>query len=264
MKYAMIDQLRNQHPISRLCVLLDVAKSGYQAWRSGKVIPPRKLEDFRLLVAITAAHQRGRGIYGPKKIRDELADQGIVAGLNRIKRLRTLHDIRCTHNTLAWTAAGATSLSINQGVGTVTGTSVRVAPTSTLVYTLTATNGSGSVTATAGVTVVPAPTITSFTATPSAVVAGGASTLRAVFSQGTAVVDQAIGAVTTGTPTPTGAIAGSTTYTLPRGGNRHGEPDQKRHGCGHRGRGANDRLVRCDGKHADHWHGHHADRDVRW
>jgi putative transposase len=43
---------------------------------------------MRLLVAIKAAHQRGRGIYGPKKIRDELAAQGIVAGLHRI---------RCTH-----------------------------------------------------------------------------------------------------------------------------------------------------------------------
>jgi len=96
-KYAMIDQLRNQHPVSRLCLLLDVAKSGYQAWRSGKVVPLRKLEDVRLLVAIKAAHLRGRGIYGPKKIRDELTGQGIVAGLNRIKRLRALHGIRCTH-----------------------------------------------------------------------------------------------------------------------------------------------------------------------
>ena len=97
MRYAMIDQLRNQHPIAKLCALLDVAKSGYQAWSMGKGVPPRKLEDMRLLVAIKAAHHRGRGTYGPKKIRDELADQGIFAGLNRIKRLRKLHGIRCTH-----------------------------------------------------------------------------------------------------------------------------------------------------------------------
>ncbi|MDP2761435.1 MAG: hypothetical protein Q8O64_13745 [Sideroxyarcus sp.] len=63
MKYAMIDKLRNQHPVAKLCALLDVAKSGYQVWSTGKVIPPRKLEDMRLLVAIRAAHQRGRGIY---------------------------------------------------------------------------------------------------------------------------------------------------------------------------------------------------------
>lgn len=59
----------------------------------GKVVPPRKLEELRLLVAIEAAHQRG----GPKKIQTELAAQGIIAELNRIKRLRRLHSIRCTH-----------------------------------------------------------------------------------------------------------------------------------------------------------------------
>ena len=80
MKYAMIDKLRNQHPVANLCVLLDVAKSGYQAWSTGKAVPPRKLEDMRLLVAIRAAHQRGRGTYGPKKIPDELADQRHLCG----------------------------------------------------------------------------------------------------------------------------------------------------------------------------------------
>jgi transposase len=68
--------------------------SGMERWQ---VVPTRKLADMRLLVAIKAAHQRGRGIYGPKKIRDEFAAQGMIAGLNRIKRLRKQHDIRCTH-----------------------------------------------------------------------------------------------------------------------------------------------------------------------
>ena len=83
--------------MARLCVLVDVAKSGYQAWCTGKVTSPRKLEDMRLVVAIKAAHQCGRGIYGPEKIRSELLAHGMVAGLNRIKRLRRLHGIRCTH-----------------------------------------------------------------------------------------------------------------------------------------------------------------------
>ena len=97
MRYAMIDQFRHQHPVARLCALVDVAKSGYQAWCTGKVTSPRKLEDRRLIVAIKAAHQRGRGIYGPEKLQSELLAQGITAGLNRIKRLRRLHGIRCTH-----------------------------------------------------------------------------------------------------------------------------------------------------------------------
>ena len=64
----MIDKLRHTHPVDKLCQLVDVAKSGYQTWSCGKVIPARRLEDARLVTAIKAAHQRGRGIYGPKKI----------------------------------------------------------------------------------------------------------------------------------------------------------------------------------------------------
>ena len=93
----MIDRLRHTHPVAKLCQLLDVAKSGYQTWSRGKVIPARKLENARLIAAIRAAHQLGRGIYGPKKIQTELAALGFVAGLNRIKRLRKLDGIRCTH-----------------------------------------------------------------------------------------------------------------------------------------------------------------------
>ena len=95
--HPVIDKFRHQHPVARLCALVNVAKSGYQAWCAGKVTSPRKLDDMRLVVAIKAAHQRGRGIYGPEKIQSELLVQGIAAGLNRIKRLRKLHGIRCTH-----------------------------------------------------------------------------------------------------------------------------------------------------------------------
>ena len=55
---------------------------------------------------------------------------------------------------LSWSVSGATSLTIDNGVGTVTGlTSKSVAPSQTTTYTLTASNGSGSSTARATVTV---------------------------------------------------------------------------------------------------------------
>ena len=72
----MIDQRRNRHPVTRLCALLAVAKSGYQVWSAGKAVSPRRLEDERLLVVIKAAHQRSRGKYGPKKIKDEWPIKG--------------------------------------------------------------------------------------------------------------------------------------------------------------------------------------------
>lgn len=63
--------------------------------------------------------------------------------------------------TLSWSVTGASSVSINNGVGTVAPTSgsVSVSPTATTTYTLTATNASGSATAslTVGVTTVAPP-----------------------------------------------------------------------------------------------------------
>ena len=59
--------------------------------------------------------------------------------------------------TLGWSVSGATSVSVDNGVGDVTNTSsVAVSPTQTTTYTLTASNSSGSTTAVATVTVSPA------------------------------------------------------------------------------------------------------------
>ncbi len=73
-------------------------------------------------------------------------------------------------STLSWVVDNANTVSINNGVGSVTmDGSQSVSPTTTTAYTLTATNSFGSVTAMATVTVIviPPPTITSFTASPS-------------------------------------------------------------------------------------------------
>jgi chitodextrinase len=57
--------------------------------------------------------------------------------------------------TLSWTVTGnpTPSLSINNGVGTVTGSSITVSPKATTTYTLTATNSSGNTSANTAVTV---------------------------------------------------------------------------------------------------------------
>lgn len=58
---------------------------------------------------------------------------------------------------LTWSVSGATALSIDQGIGAVTGAHRPVSPTATTTYTLTATNSGGSTTASATVHVTPAP-----------------------------------------------------------------------------------------------------------
>lgn len=80
--------------------------------------------------------------------------------------------------TLVWSVENATtSISINNGVGTVAATgSMSVSPAVTTAYTMTATNSFGNVTAmaTINVNVVAPPTITSFTASPAVSTGPGA------------------------------------------------------------------------------------------
>jgi hypothetical protein len=64
--------------------------------------------------------------------------------------------------TLSWATTGATTLSIDQGVGTVTGTSKVVNVTASKNFTLTATNATGSVTSSKTVTVGATPTAGKF------------------------------------------------------------------------------------------------------
>jgi hypothetical protein len=119
--------------------------------------------------------------------------------------------------TLAWTVSNATTLSIDQGVGVVTGlTSKSVSPAATTTYTLTATNAGGSTTAKATLTVTspPPPVISSFTVSPNSVAAGSSGTLAWTVSNATTLsIDQGVGVVT-GLTSKSVSPAATTTYTL--------------------------------------------------
>ncbi len=118
-------------------------------------------------------------------------------------------------STLSWSVTGATSLSIDAGVGTVTGTSTSVSPAATTTYTLTATSAGGSSTATTTVTVVGGarPAIQSFTASPLTIQPGQSSTLAWSVTGATSL---SIGAGV-GTVTGTSVVVtppSTTTYVL--------------------------------------------------
>jgi hypothetical protein len=98
-------------------------------------------------------------------------------------------------STLAWTVAGATSLRVDPGIGSVSGTRVTVTPQATTTYTLTATNAGGAVTATATVRVGSAPVIASFAASPSWITTGGSAALAWSVSGATGVSIDALGSV---------------------------------------------------------------------
>ena len=85
----MIEQLRDEVPVSQLCRELDVSRSGYCAWHKRRKAPPcrRRQEDARLLPLIAATHKASRGAYGYPRVCLALRDSGETVGRGCIARL---------------------------------------------------------------------------------------------------------------------------------------------------------------------------------
>ncbi|HEX7793571.1 MAG TPA: LamG-like jellyroll fold domain-containing protein, partial [Vicinamibacterales bacterium] len=118
--------------------------------------------------------------------------------------------------TLSWSTTNATSVTIDQGIGTVSASGSRtVSPSSTTTYTVTAANGASAATATATLTVTaPPPPTAALTVAPTTISAGGSATMTWSTTNATSVViDQGIGAVAA-SGTRTVSPAATTTYTL--------------------------------------------------
>src|SRR5208282_2979870 len=94
-----------------------------------------------------------------------------------------------TSATLTGVFANGTGVITPGNLPATSGVAVNVSPTATTTYTLTVTPTSGTaVTATATVTVNPAPSIASFTASPTTITDGSSATLTGVFANGTGVI----------------------------------------------------------------------------
>jgi len=90
-------------------------------------------------------------------------------------------------STLSWQVSNATGLSIDNGIGAVTGTSKVVSPTSTTTYTLTATGTGGNVSATAKVTVGATPSTATTLDAPTTIYVTSTIIVR-ILNQGSKVV----------------------------------------------------------------------------
>jgi putative transposase len=95
-KYAFIDGQRTQHPVRRLCELLEVSSAGYYEWR-GRPCSFRSTQDERLRAEIVRVHAASRKTYGRPRIHAELREQGLKVGAKRIARLMKtsgIHGVR--------------------------------------------------------------------------------------------------------------------------------------------------------------------------
>jgi len=93
MKYQFIADHRDQYPIKLMCQVLEVARSGYYAWRK-RPLSARKMADRLLLRQIKNIFAQSRETYGSQRIQVELAEQGILCGRKRVARLMRTDGLR--------------------------------------------------------------------------------------------------------------------------------------------------------------------------
>jgi putative transposase len=76
-----------------MCRMMSVHPSGYYAWRSAPV-SPRQKEDQRFTGLIKQFWLESGGVYGYRKITDDLRDVGETCGKHRVHRLMRLEGLR--------------------------------------------------------------------------------------------------------------------------------------------------------------------------
>jgi transposase InsO family protein len=85
-KYAWIGAERASFPITRMCVLLAVSRSGFYAWQR-RPLSARARSDDELAVLLRACHARHRGKYGRPRLTRDLREAGYRVNHKRVRRL---------------------------------------------------------------------------------------------------------------------------------------------------------------------------------
>lgn len=87
MKYAFIQDNTRYFPVTAMCRVFQVSRSGYYDWRRRKP-SSRHYKNAQLTAAIQRLHIAYRRAYGARKLHCALLEEGYYCGLNRVIRLR--------------------------------------------------------------------------------------------------------------------------------------------------------------------------------
>jgi putative transposase len=97
--FRFIDAEKAYYPVSLLCRILKVSRSGYYAWKS-RASSRRSVEDRSLTERIREVHERSRRTYGYPRVHAELKALGLECGRRRVARLMREDGLRgCTRGT---------------------------------------------------------------------------------------------------------------------------------------------------------------------
>lgn len=93
MRFEFIENHRDAFPVSRLCNVLNVSRSGYYAWRT-RPVSQREMANQQLVEQIKAVHADSKQTYGSPRIYRQLQAQGVPCSENRVARLMRKHGIQ--------------------------------------------------------------------------------------------------------------------------------------------------------------------------
>lgn len=92
-RYQRIQMMESDHPLSLLCRVFEVSRSGYHAWR-GRKPSARQEANQRIVQAIEALHRGRERCYGSPRLTPELRARGHQCSENRVARLMQRHGLR--------------------------------------------------------------------------------------------------------------------------------------------------------------------------
>ena len=93
MRFAAIDEHRDQYPLTIMCRALEVSPSGYYSWKA-RPCSRAQSEEWRLVRLIEKIHQGSRGTYGSPRVHAILTGMGETCSEPRVARLMKKHGIR--------------------------------------------------------------------------------------------------------------------------------------------------------------------------
>jgi transposase InsO family protein len=88
----MIEELSVQFPVKECCVALSVSRSGYYQWLGAEQFS-RAEANADLLKEIRRVYDKHKGRYGSPRITQQLRQEGLACGENRVARLMRENDL---------------------------------------------------------------------------------------------------------------------------------------------------------------------------
>ena len=93
MRFAFVAKHRHIWPVSWLCEVLDVSRSGFHAWLN-RSSSAREIHDAKLVTAIETSFKASDRTYGARRVWRDVLEEGLACGLHRIERLMRSNALR--------------------------------------------------------------------------------------------------------------------------------------------------------------------------